>query len=218
MDVAEARRRLDLAEVPARDVRLPGEEPISPRQGAIVVRRVPGSGAWDVLVEEQGQTEVLARTPSEDQALQFTVHRLTGPPPRTRFVDDGLVDRGRDTMRSFVEGVVSTTSRSPGTVVQTSLWDGAVVDRFGTLDGFLVWPEGTPFAQRSLPPDVLDPDFPELGRLVLGCAAEVPVLARVTAPWFGQPGGAVVMRLERGTTVRDLVRTGRMLVLEVPVA
>ena len=215
MDATEARRRLDLAEVSPRDVRLAGEVPVAPRQGVVVVRPVEGTGAWDAVVEDGGQTEILARAPSEEQALQYAVQRLTGQPPRRREVDGGLIDRGRATMRGLVDGVTSAASESPGTVVRTTLWDGAVVDRFGTLDGFLVWPEGTPYAARSLPPDALDDDFPQLGRLVLGCATEIPVLARVTAPWFGQPGGGVVLRLEPGSTVRDLVRTGRMVLLDV---
>jgi len=195
-------------------VHLPGEQHIAPRQGVVVARH--GAQGWEVVAEEYGQTEVLARTSTEGEALAYVVERLTAPVPAARAVDSGLVDRARSTAADFVASVHRALAGGSAQVVRTSLWDGAVVDRFGTLDGFLLWPEGTPLAQRSLPPDVLDPTLPQHGRIVMGCAAEVPVLARVTAPWFGQPGGGIVMRLEPGTTVRDLVTSGRMIVLDVP--
>lgn len=215
MKVDEARRLLAGARISRRDVQLPGERlDAPPRQGVVVVRH--GASGWEVVAEEYGQSELLARCSTEDEALDYVVQRLTTSLPTARAVDAGLVDRTRVNMAEHVAKVRETLSGASTQVVSTSLWDGAVVDRFGTLDGFLVWPEGTPLAQRSLPPDVLDPGFPQLGRLVLGCATEVPVLARLTAPWFGQPGGAVVMRLQPGTTVRDLVADGRMLLLDVP--
>ncbi len=214
MTPQQALERLDAIGVSQRDVRLPGQDSLPPRQGAILAR--PADAGWEVVSEEYGQTELLARTSTEDEALEFVVDRLTRALPALRAVDAGVIDRARGNMAEFVASVRSALAGSSAQVVRSSLWDGAVVDRFGTLDGFLVWPEGTPFAERSLPPDTLDPGFPQLGRVVLGCATEVPVLARVTAPWFGQPGGAVVMRLEPGTTVRDLVAGGRMLILDVP--
>lgn len=214
MTPVQAYENLKAAGISPRDVRLPGGPQQQLRQGAVVVRRADTT--WEVVVEEYGQSEVLARASDEDEALSYVVARVTASLPGARPVDVGLLDRARSHMQKLVESTVQATRESPGAVVRTSLWDGAVVDRFGTLDGFLIWPEATPLAQRSLPPDALDPSMPQYGRLVLGCAEETPVLARVTAPWFGQPGGGVVFRLEPGTTVRDLVADGRMVLLDVP--
>jgi hypothetical protein len=214
MDRAEARDRLNQAGISLRDVHLPGEEPAIPRQGVVVVRN--GAQGWEVVSEEYGDSALLARASTEDEALEYAVERVTAPRPAPRPVDAGLIERARTTMAQLTGSVRSTLAQSSAQVAQATLWDGAVVDRFGTLDGFLLWPEGTPLAERSLPPDAIDRTFPHYGRVVLGCAAEIPVLVRVTAPWFGQPGGAVVMRLEPDVTVRDLVASGRLVVLDVP--
>ncbi|GAA0597291.1 hypothetical protein GCM10010174_10870 [Kutzneria viridogrisea] len=61
---------------------------------------------------------------------------------------------------------------------------GTVIDRFGDAEGRVFAPEGTPFAQRSLPPGHLDAGYQRYrvtGRL--------PVWRTLSAPWFGQPGG-----------------------------
>ena len=214
MDVAEARRQLSLAGVSPRDVHLPGEEPVIPRQGVVVVRST--DEGVEVVSEEYGLQETLTTTRDQGEALDYVVDRLTRPLPALRPVDLGLVQRTREVMAGFVSSVKSSLASAPVELGRATLWDGAVVDRFGTLDGFLLWPEGVPYAERSLPPDAMDKRFPQYGRVVLGCATEIPVVARVTAPWFGQPGGAVVMRLEPGLTVRDLLADGRMLLLDVP--
>lgn len=64
-----------------------------------------------------------------------------------------------------------------------------------------------------MPPQVLDPALPDLGLRTFGVAGPIPVLAQVTAPWFGQSGGAVVMRLPQGLTVRDLLQRGALVPL-----
>jgi hypothetical protein len=215
VDVREARLRLDGAKVSARDVLLPGEPDAAlPRQGAVVVRQ--GPSGFEVVVEEHGMTELLVRASTEDEALAYVVDRVTQPLPEPRPYDESRLVGARTTMAGVVTKIRQALRSQPGAVVDLRLWDGAVVDRFGALDGFLLWPEGTPFAERAQPPDALDQSFPDHGLVTLGVATDLPVLARVTQPWFGQPGGAVVFKLATpGQTVRDLLRSGELVRLDV---
>lgn len=64
-----------------------------------------------------------------------------------------------------------------------------VLDRFGTALGRVFAEDGTPFAQRSLPPALLDAGYRRYRVL-----SELPVWRAVSAPWFGQPGGGVRYR------------------------
>lgn len=208
MDVREARLTLDRAGVSRRDVLLPDDTANArPRQGAVVVR--PGPTGYEVVAQDSGLEELLARASTEDEALEFVVDRVSRALPPQRPWESSRLTSARSTMARVTQQIRETLAGRPGAVVETDLWDGAVVDRVGSLDGFLLWPEGARFAERSQPPDALDEGFENLGLHVFGVAAPLRVLARVTRPWFGQPGGAVVFKLaEPGTTVRDLVMTG----------
>ncbi|MCC9307798.1 TNT domain-containing protein [Kitasatospora sp. RB6PN24] len=72
---------------------------------------------------------------------------------------------------------------------QETLKVGQDVDRFGSEYGSFLAPEGTPYAERSLPPANLD------GTPAEGCnyydyrvVRAFNVYAGTIAPWFGQPG------------------------------
>lgn len=216
MDPVTARDRLRAAGVPDADVVLPGDASGVLRQGALVVRDLtPSGGGVEVLATDYGGEDVLERCSDLAEALELVVERCTAALPSPRVVDRALLARAGVHRDRFVEEIRSGLASAGAPSVRTELWDGAVVDRFGALDGFLLWPEGTPFAQRSLPPAVLDPTMPDLGLRTFGVAAPLPVLARITEPWFGQPGGAVVLRLPQGLTVRDLLLRGLLVPLRV---
>jgi len=102
----------------------------------------------------------------------------------------------------------------PGTVVpDADLTPGTVLSRFGHPGGAYMAPEGTPFAQLSLPPEsaakpfyqyaVQDPSALPPGWHIEGSEA---------APWFHQPGGGQQYRIIKpdGTngTVEQLERFG----------
>ncbi|WP_158893798.1 TNT domain-containing protein [Amycolatopsis anabasis] len=66
---------------------------------------------------------------------------------------------------------------------------GTVLDRFGGVHGRVFAPDGTPFAQRALPPAHREAEYRRY-RVV----REVPMWQGVSAPWFAQPGGGVRYR------------------------
>jgi hypothetical protein len=79
---------------------------------------------------------------------------------------------------------------------------GDLMDRFGTGDGRFLSPDGTPFAERSLPPDSLNPvqsgdswvDSYHRYEVVKAFDAKVAVVA----PAFGQPGGGLQVFIDKG--------------------
>jgi hypothetical protein len=78
---------------------------------------------------------------------------------------------------------------------------GAELDRFGTPEGRVLSAAGTPFAQRSLPPNALDEGYRRYR-----VEKELPVHRTISAPWFGQPGGG--SRYRTTYPVADLVALG----------
>ncbi|NYI58011.1 TNT domain-containing protein [Cellulomonas soli] len=90
--------------------------------------------------------------------------------------------------------------------------EALVLDRIGSEQGTDLWPSEAPFATRSLPPDRL-----ALPRRTYRLVGDHPVIAAggllletaVSAPWFGQPGGAPIYRFldQDGTplSVRELL-------------
>lgn len=76
-----------------------------------------------------------------------------------------------------------------------------VLDRFGPAYGRLFFADGTPFAERSLPPGKLDAEY---RRYVVVRA--VPMWRSETANWFGQVGGGTRYRALLGAD--ELVTLG----------
>ena len=60
------------------------------------------------------------------------------------------------------------------------------LDRYGSEKGQFLSPAGTPYGQRSLPPDTNPNDYH-----VYEVIKALPVVSGQTAAWFGQPGGGV---------------------------
>jgi hypothetical protein len=85
--------------------------------------------------------------------------------------------------------------------VAAILPEGVVVDRFGLSDGRIFAPEGTNFAQRSLPPGHLAAGYRRYRVL-----RALPVWRAASAAWFGQVGGGV--RYRSVHPVAELIATG----------
>lgn len=89
----------------------------------------------------------------------------------------------------------------PDAVEPAVLEPGAVLDRFGDPAGRVLAADGTPFPQRSLPPE-----YQEYGYHRYRVEQPLPVWRTVSAAWFGQPGGGVRYRATHSVT--DLVALG----------
>lgn len=102
----------------------------------------------------------------------------------------------------------------PGTIVPDAhLTPGTVLSRFGHPGGAYIAPEGTPFAQLSLPPESAAKPFYQY--VVQDPAALPPgwhIEGSEAAPWFHQPGGGQQYRIIRpdgkNGTVEQLERFG----------
>ncbi|WHT20347.1 glycohydrolase toxin TNT-related protein [Crossiella sp. CA-258035] len=66
---------------------------------------------------------------------------------------------------------------------------GSMLDRFGPRDGRVFAVDGTPFAERGLPPELIGHGYHRFR-----VARELPVWRTVAAPWFGQAGGGIRFR------------------------
>jgi hypothetical protein len=73
-----------------------------------------------------------------------------------------------------------------GSTTFQSIPVGTRLDRYGTENGNYLSPAGTPYEQRSLPPDTNPNDYH-----VYEVIKAIPVESGQIAAWFGQPGGGV---------------------------
>ncbi|MFG2395353.1 TNT domain-containing protein [Streptomyces lavendulae] len=87
-----------------------------------------------------------------------------------------------------------------GTADQTAveLPAGSMLDRFGRDSGTFLTSAGTPYATRSLPPQSLrtSDDGAVCGYHLYEVTRPFPVRSGPTAPWFGQPGGGLQIKLD----------------------
>ncbi|WP_344590054.1 TNT domain-containing protein [Actinomadura vinacea] len=147
-------------------------------------------GRWSVFLGENGERRREVRFQTEEQAaayllgsLLFTapaaaappIGPLTGEPPLSLFRDR------RET-------------RVPA---------GTTVDRYGGDGGNVAYTLGTPFAERSLPPD-----WENRPLRVYRLRRALRALTGVAVPWFDQPGGGTAYVFER--SIADLVADGSL--------
>jgi Tuberculosis necrotizing toxin len=71
---------------------------------------------------------------------------------------------------------------------------GAVLDHIGDRSGHVLYLFATPFEQRSLPPT--DLNLTRTGYVLDASLPETCTVSKVE-PWFGQPGGGVMVTLDR---------------------
>lgn len=93
------------------------------------------------------------------------------------------------------ELAVALQARPAGATYDVSdLPPGTLLDHIGFESGHVLFLAGTPFAERSSPPT--DLQLPRTGYLL---KAPLPTAATVApvVPWFGQPGGGVMVSLDR---------------------
>lgn len=211
MNLPELEARLVAAGVDPRDWVL-GELPrrVAPRDGSLFVGEQ--TGQWFVGGTDRGRNVVSVVLADEDSACVEALRRLLSPRlPSVRWTADDHAEACRKAQAS------ADQMRDPGVTspVAKVLHAGDVVDRFGADFGRSLYPAGTAFAERALPPDLLDPTLPGLGLRVFVVRHDIDVLSSLVQPWFGQPGGAVVHELQGTHDVASLVDQGALALVEL---
>ncbi|GGM59090.1 hypothetical protein GCM10012275_32790 [Longimycelium tulufanense] len=112
-----------------------------------------------------------------------------------------------------VEEIVPLPGEPPLTLFrnteQVRLPAGTDVDRFGPGEGNVTYTAGTPFPQRSLPPDWAKREYH-----VYRLQRPLPALTGTAIPWFGQPGGGTAYLLPR--SVHELLEDGSLVEIPAP--
>lgn len=209
--VAELRAALDGYGVPRAAVVLPGEPPGPAFEGALeVVRYSPSHHA--LRVTDYGQHHLVGEYRSERQACLGLWQYLSGPmPPPLRITRAELAQRSAAAQRSY--GDLHARLRNVGAGgILTNLAPGVPYDRYGGPDGLYLFPLGTPWEQRSLPPTA---NAPGASFVTFVALRQVEIQAEIVAPWFGQPGGGIRFHVEGGRAIRDLVRERVLALIDV---
>lgn len=195
------RARLRESGVPDAAVVLPDDGGATPWEGAL--HAAAGSdGGWTLGTVDYGRARRLLRRTGEAELISaLEAYVLTPLPPVTE-----LSAEERERMLTWAAPhILDLVNRAQGGLV-VDLPAGLLVDRIGALDGYLLFPTGTSFEARSLPPTTLDQP---MHSFVTTAAFRVEAL--VTPPWFGRPGGGLRFSIsEPGVGIRDLVREGRL--------
>ena len=198
MVVEELLRELAAAGVAPDELQIMGRPGPAGREGALFLAE--DGDRWLLGCLDLGRMIVSSAWPDEDTACTEAYGRLTAPllPPRR-------LDPSEQARAEQVASALEAAT-PPGEPRPIELPPGLLVDRFGALHGRWLFPAGTPYAERSLPPSLLDPLRPQAGRHVLVVLEPVAVLAGRVEPWFGQPGGGLRLDLVGADDVWTLVR------------
>lgn len=162
---------------------VPGVVPSGP-SGTWVL--FPGADGASVLGGmDRGAFAPYGRYEDDDATLNALRHVLTAPVEDVRAPVDELARDARALAQRLRGQTELTAADVPA---------GAGLDQIGPVSGFHLFLLGTPFPERSLPPT--DLALPRRGWLL---REPLPATCRVStvSPWFGQPGGGVMVTLDR---------------------
>ena len=151
-------------------------------------------GGWAVFRTEDGERHDRVRFDAEEQAAAYLLGSLLFEAPAA---DGGVEARPIEPLAGEPPLTLFRERR------EVELPAGTQVDRYGGEEGNVTYALGTPFAERSLPPDWAN-------RPYWAYRLERPLraLTGVAVPWFDQPGGGTAYVLER--SLADLVADGSL--------
>lgn len=192
------RLRATLAEydAPRGLVIFPGDEGI-PDEGALTLIAEP-DGSWSLVSVDYGQPRRLRHAADaaaiEQETLDYLLRPQLEPLPMP-------ADDREKVLARQAPHIMDLAARTEAGSLLIDIPSGILLDRLGALDGFLLYPAGTSFEARSLPPNVLEQPL-----RTFVTAGDLRVRAERTPPWFGRPGGGVRFRIEdEQVSIRDLV-------------
>ncbi|WP_043347498.1 TNT domain-containing protein [Beutenbergia cavernae] len=207
------RTRLDASGYPPSGVILLGEKPETPPvEGAMEVRQT-GPHRFAAGTRDYGVFEQYFEGTTEKQACDWLWDYLVRPvAPATVVPAHDLQQRAAGYQHAYAGVYAQLQQMGQGATV-TTLQPGVALDRLGAIDGVYLFPWGTPYENRSLPPSAVTGDA-RLYQFVT--AVPLHVEAEIVPPWFGRPGGALRFRIaQNGTGVRQLVQNGTLLEVRV---
>lgn len=211
---ASLRERLTKSGYPQEALVLPGDPPGSADvalEGALEVRQV-GSKRYAVGVRDYGVFEPFHTAPSEREACDWLwSFLLRQMPPATAVAQYDLQQRSSGYRPAYAQ--LYAQLQAGGGSLLTTLPPGIALDRLGAIDGVFLFPWGTPVPQRALPPHASGGNS-RLYQFVT--MRPLHFEAEIVQPWFGQPGGAIRLRLATdGTGVRQLLQSGALVEVRV---
>ena len=157
---------------------------------------------WALSTIDYGQSRVLLRRSTAAEIVTALYQYALSPMPEPL----PLPESERESMLAWAAPHVLDLAARHVHDTLIDLPANLLLDRIGTLDGFLLYPTGTSFEARSLPVTALDQP---LQKFVT--TDQIRVRATVTPPWFGRDGGGVRFSIENQTLgIRDLAREGQL--------
>ncbi|MBC7633918.1 TNT domain-containing protein [Aeromicrobium sp.] len=163
--------------------------PRAPSQRWVVVPR--SDGATTLGGMDRGRFAVYDTYETDELAANAVVHVLQ--PPQTIVVDAaafaGLQQDAKQLAATLREHSANGSPLTPDMIPV-----GTALDHLGPSSGHCLFLLDTPFSERSAPPTDL-----ELSRTVFLVRAPLGGAVSVgpVQPWFGQPGGGILVTLER---------------------
>lgn len=181
---------------------LPSEDQLG-WEGALVVSRA-ADGNWTIATVDYGQARPLVRRTKAEEIASALYQYVLSPLPAPQALtagerEDLLSARTRD-----LSDLAGRVRESGDLLIDVPA--GVLLDRIGALDGFRLYPNGTSFEARSLPPTALNQPLH-----TVVTAADVRMRVGNTPAWFGRSGGGLRFEIEnRVVGVRDLLRDGHL--------
>jgi hypothetical protein len=139
---------------------------------------------------DRGTFAPYARVEDDEQAARTLAVLVAPPAPQPP-------GRDAESLRSAVaklESRLLAAADDKGVIPSGDLPVGTPLDHLGNESGHCLYLLDTPMSRRSLPPT--DLTEPRVGYLLAGPLPE-SCRVRVVEPWFGQPGGGVLVELDR---------------------
>ncbi|PRX02329.1 UNVERIFIED_ORG: uncharacterized protein DUF4237 [Actinomadura viridilutea] len=212
------RRALTQAKVPPDLYVLPGQPKPAPSRTSSYYVVAPSANGFSGGVVEYDQGRIGAQFATEDEACRWLYGELVlrETPPRT--LTPAQEAQAAQQAAKLAADAQAKIAAAGGASAAYLLTQGQLVDAFGQESGSVLFPYGTPFAQRGLPPSAratVDPRTPasyHRYRVV----KPFQVTASISGPTATSQGGAVRFTLNPGLfprppalpTVRWLLRNG----------
>lgn len=197
------RQELARRSVHPRAVILPGDDGPA-LEGAL--RLSPDADGWLLETVDYGRSFALGSAPDDGAAATLLLAYLDRPIPEETTLPEAEVERA---VQNATAHFADLQDRAASGSLLIELPSGVALDRIGALDGTMLFPYGTAYEARSLPPVGVLPEGSE--RHAFLTRSNVLVRVEIAQPWFGQRGGGLRCTLAQDFVgIRDLVVSGAL--------